>query len=201
MLTYVMTFQQTLMCVACIGRDPMDIPINTAALTQHTALTWQVQLRRRASDQCLCYACDCMPCFAATQCFRQATSWFATPLCGCSPCTLLLPMLAFSADPSCAAAAAACVSCRDITERHRRLAEIIEMIHTASLVHDDVLDDCSVRRGEERTAAQHVSLLLFQRGLSFVSDRVRFTEGAESVSTWPHAPAVRLPYLLWGQAW
>lgn len=38
-------------------------------------------------------------------------------------------------------------SCRDITERHRRLAEIIEMIHTASLVHDDVLDDCSVRRG------------------------------------------------------
>uniref|UniRef100_A0A383WLT2 Solanesyl diphosphate synthase n=1 Tax=Tetradesmus obliquus TaxID=3088 RepID=A0A383WLT2_TETOB len=37
----------------------------------------------------------------------------------------------------------------DITERHRRLAEIIEMIHTASLVHDDVLDDCSVRRGKQ----------------------------------------------------
>jgi hypothetical protein len=37
--------------------------------------------------------------------------------------------------------------CSDITERQRRLAEIIEMIHTASLVHDDVLDDCSVRRG------------------------------------------------------
>lgn len=37
--------------------------------------------------------------------------------------------------------------CRNITERHRRLAEITEMIHTASLVHDDVLDDCSVRRG------------------------------------------------------
>jgi len=35
----------------------------------------------------------------------------------------------------------------DLTERHRRLAEITEMIHTASLVHDDVLDDCSVRRG------------------------------------------------------
>lgn len=40
-----------------------------------------------------------------------------------------------------------CTHHRDITERHRRLAEIIEMIHTASLVHDDVLDDCSVRRG------------------------------------------------------
>ena len=38
-------------------------------------------------------------------------------------------------------------SCSDITERHRRLGEITEMIHTASLVHDDVLDDCDIRRG------------------------------------------------------
>lgn len=37
----------------------------------------------------------------------------------------------------------------DITERHRRLAEITEMIHTASLVHDDVLDDCDIRRGKK----------------------------------------------------
>jgi len=36
----------------------------------------------------------------------------------------------------------------DITDRQRRLAEITEMIHTASLVHDDVLDDCDTRRGE-----------------------------------------------------
>jgi len=35
----------------------------------------------------------------------------------------------------------------DITPRHRRLAEITEMIHTASLVHDDVLDESEVRRG------------------------------------------------------
>jgi hypothetical protein len=35
----------------------------------------------------------------------------------------------------------------ELTEQHRRLAEITEMIHTASLVHDDVLDECSVRRG------------------------------------------------------
>jgi geranylgeranyl pyrophosphate synthase len=35
----------------------------------------------------------------------------------------------------------------DIVPNQRRLAEIIEMIHTASLVHDDVLDGCSVRRG------------------------------------------------------
>ena len=38
--------------------------------------------------------------------------------------------------------------CRDLTQQHRRLAEIVEMIHTASLVHDDVLDESSVRRGQ-----------------------------------------------------
>jgi geranylgeranyl pyrophosphate synthase len=37
--------------------------------------------------------------------------------------------------------------CSDLTPRHRKLAEITEMIHTASLVHDDVLDDCDLRRG------------------------------------------------------
>ena len=35
----------------------------------------------------------------------------------------------------------------DITRRHRRLAEITEMIHTASLVHDDVVDESNIRRG------------------------------------------------------
>lgn len=34
-----------------------------------------------------------------------------------------------------------------ISPRHRRLAEITEMIHTASLVHDDVVDESAVRRG------------------------------------------------------
>lgn len=37
----------------------------------------------------------------------------------------------------------------DLTMQHRRLAEIIEMIHTASLIHDDVLDDSGMRRGKE----------------------------------------------------
>lgn len=36
---------------------------------------------------------------------------------------------------------------QDITPYHRRLAEITEMIHTASLVHDDVVDESEVRRG------------------------------------------------------
>lgn len=35
---------------------------------------------------------------------------------------------------------------QEITPRHRRLAEITEMIHTASLVHDDVVDEAETRR-------------------------------------------------------
>uniref|UniRef100_A0A7N0RB56 Prenyl transferase n=2 Tax=Kalanchoe fedtschenkoi TaxID=63787 RepID=A0A7N0RB56_KALFE len=38
---------------------------------------------------------------------------------------------------------------KELTTEHRRLAEIIEMIHTASLIHDDVLDDSDLRRGKE----------------------------------------------------
>ena len=36
-----------------------------------------------------------------------------------------------------------------LTDKHKRLAEITEMIHTASLVHDDVVDEASIRRGVE----------------------------------------------------
>ncbi|KAJ4842391.1 putative protein serine/threonine kinase [Turnera subulata] len=44
---------------------------------------------------------------------------------------------------------------KEITTKHRRLAEIIEMIHTASLIHDDVLDESDLRRvchGSEQKA-------------------------------------------------
>ncbi|KAJ7948830.1 putative Solanesyl diphosphate synthase [Quillaja saponaria] len=46
-------------------------------------------------------------------------------------------------------ATAQLVGLKEITIRHRRLAEIIEMIHTASLIHDDVLDESDLRRGKE----------------------------------------------------
>nr|QVY57915.1 prenyl transferase [Betaphycus gelatinus] len=36
---------------------------------------------------------------------------------------------------------------KTISAEQRRLAEITEIIHTASLVHDDVLDECNTRRG------------------------------------------------------
>lgn len=34
-----------------------------------------------------------------------------------------------------------------LKNEHMRLAEIAEIIHTASLLHDDVIDDCNIRRG------------------------------------------------------
>nr|YP_009398269.1 prenyl transferase [Thaumatella adunca]ARW67455.1 prenyl transferase [Thaumatella adunca] len=35
----------------------------------------------------------------------------------------------------------------DISNEQKRLAEITEIIHTASLVHDDIIDNCDTRRG------------------------------------------------------
>ena len=39
------------------------------------------------------------------------------------------------------------LSCGKITEKHVRAAAIIEMIHNATLLHDDVVDDSKSRRG------------------------------------------------------
>ncbi|CAI9784301.1 unnamed protein product [Fraxinus pennsylvanica] len=46
-------------------------------------------------------------------------------------------------------ATAEIIGLKELTKEHRRLAEIIEMIHTASLIHDDVLDESDMRRGKE----------------------------------------------------
>jgi all-trans-nonaprenyl-diphosphate synthase len=41
----------------------------------------------------------------------------------------------------------ATMSTHEPTPKHRRLAELTEMIHTASLVHDDIIDESELRRG------------------------------------------------------
>lgn len=51
-----------------------------------------------------------------------------------------------------------------LSEEHRRLAEITEMIHTASLVHDDVLDECNMRRGKETINSKYGTRLAVLTG-------------------------------------
>lgn len=36
---------------------------------------------------------------------------------------------------------------KNLRPEHKRLAEITEIIHTASLLHDDIIDECNTRRG------------------------------------------------------
>jgi octaprenyl-diphosphate synthase len=43
----------------------------------------------------------------------------------------------------------------DITEEHIKLAAVVEMIHAATLVHDDILDEATVRRHRETVNVRH----------------------------------------------
>lgn len=52
----------------------------------------------------------------------------------------------------------------ELTPQHRRLAEITEMIHTASLVHDDVLDECDLRRGKATVNSKYGTRLAVLAG-------------------------------------
>ncbi|MEZ6210704.1 MAG: polyprenyl synthetase family protein [Phycisphaerales bacterium] len=52
---------------------------------------------------------------------------------------------------------------REVNEAHITIGAVIEMIHVATLVHDDVLDDAEVRRGSATVNHMHgteVSVIL-----------------------------------------
>src|SRR5437588_6368322 len=54
-------------------------------------------------------------------------------------------------------------ACGRVTPAHHTLAAVVELIHTATLVHDDVLDDAAVRRHLPTVNAgwgNHTSILL-----------------------------------------
>ncbi|WP_287127830.1 solanesyl diphosphate synthase [Candidatus Cyanaurora vandensis] len=75
------------------------------------------------------------------------------------------------------------------TARHRRLAEITEMIHTASLVHDDVIDRASLRRQQPTVnalfgdkAAVLAGDFLFAKSSIYLA-RLRNLEVVELLST------------------
>ena len=76
----------------------------------------------------------------------------------------------------------------ELTPRHRRLAEITEMIHTASLVHDDVVDEASTRRGVDTVHSGSMPGLLFLPATSS-SLRPAGTLPISMTSTWSSCSA------------
>ena len=69
------------------------------------------------------------------------------------------------------------VSGRAIPDKIYRIAAAIEMLHMATLIHDDILDDASIRRGRQTLhrqigpkAAVLIGDLLFSRCFSLVAD-------------------------------
>lgn len=78
---------------------------------------------------------------------------------------------------------------RGITESQRRLAELVEMIHTASLLHDDVIDESSVRRGSPSCNSRFGNKLAILGGDFFLARacislaRLRNAEVVELIST------------------
>jgi octaprenyl-diphosphate synthase len=75
-----------------------------------------------------------------------------------------------------------------ITETARELALIAELVHLATLLHDDVLDDCQIRRG--RQAAR----CLWGNGVSVLAGDLLLTHALERAA--PLKPASMLTQLL-----
>ena len=74
----------------------------------------------------------------------------------------------------------------DITPRHRRLAEITEMIHTASLVHDDVVDEAQMRRGVPTVHS------LFDNRVAILAGDFLFAQASWHLANLDHLEVVKL---------
>jgi all-trans-nonaprenyl-diphosphate synthase len=74
----------------------------------------------------------------------------------------------------------------DITPRHRRLAEITEMIHTASLVHDDVVDTAATRRGVPTVHS------LFDNRVAVLAGDFLFAQSSWYLANLDHLEVVKL---------
>lgn len=74
----------------------------------------------------------------------------------------------------------------EITSRHRRLAEITEMIHTASLVHDDVVDESEMRRGVPTVHS------LFGNGMAILAGDFLFGQAAWYLANLDNLEVVKL---------
>ena len=75
---------------------------------------------------------------------------------------------------------------RNITNRHRRLAEITELIHTASLVHDDVVDEADLRRQEPTVNS------LFGNKIAVLAGDFLFAQSSWYLANLDHLEVVKL---------
>ncbi|CAL9137455.1 unnamed protein product [Musa acuminata var. zebrina] len=80
---------------------------------------------------------------------------------------------------------------KELTVEHRRLAEIIEMIHTASLIHDDVLDDS----GMPRVNASILGILLSTR-VAVTAGDFMFAQSRENGSYKAHKYARQISLII-----
>ncbi|KJH72185.1 solanesyl diphosphate synthase [Aliterella atlantica] len=83
-------------------------------------------------------------------------------------------------------AARATMAGKEISDRHRRLAEITEMIHTASLVHDDVVDESEMRRGVPTVNS------LFGNGVALLAGDFLFAQSSWYLANLDNLEVVKL---------
>jgi octaprenyl-diphosphate synthase len=72
--------------------------------------------------------------------------------------------------PALVVLAGLAISKDSLTHAHRVMAAVVEMIHMATLVHDDVLDDAGIRRGGKTINALHGNEMAVMLGDYLISN-------------------------------